>query len=416
MIELAKRLYPIARSLTGPGCEQTLRIIGEYLPGLQVHAVASGTQVYGWTVPPEWIIRDAWIETPSGERICQFRQHPLHVVGYSIPIDRTVDLDELQAHLYSLPHQSSAIPYVTSYYKRAWGFCLPDTLRQTLRPGQYRVFIDSELKEDGNLIYGDYVLPGQTDREIIFSTDICHPYMAENETSGMVVVTELARRLRAKPGRFTYRFLFTPETIGAIVYKASREDWQNIAAGCHVYCVGRMLTGYRDMLKFTLGPEPTLADRIARASGRLTRLWTERDSDERQYCHPPTTWPFVALTRGTDFTGYHTSLDTLDLLSESALEEAVIVLERFAEAAEVNAVYESVYPCEPQLSRFDLYPHASLPNAISNVRGLLNVIGACDGKRDLVDVAIATGVSVPFARCLLEQLVEVGQMKRTCDR
>jgi len=410
MIELAKRLYPIARSLTGPGVEQTLQIIGEFLPQLEVHSIPSGAEVYGWTVPRVWTIRDAWIETPAGERICRFTDHPLHLVGYSVPVDLTLDLAELQTHLHSLPDLPEAIPYVTAYYSRKWGFCLSDRLRQTLKQGRYRVFIDSSL-DSGSLIYGEHVLPGQTKQEIVFSTNICHPYMAENETSGMVVVAELAKRLRARSSRFTYRFLFTPETIGAISYKHKRrDDWQNIVAGCHVYCVGRA----ESPLQFILGPEPelTLADRIARVSRLPTSCWVARGSDERQYCHPPQSWPFVAPTRGTSFREYHTSFDTPILLSAIALEESVNALEQFVEAVELNAIYAPVYPCEPQLSACGLYPDTSLPGAINAVRSTLAVIGACNGVRNLVDVALAANTSVRFAHDILARLAATGQMKR----
>lgn len=394
MLELIKRLYPIARSLTGPGVEKTLSILSDYVGGLEIHQVPSGTKIWGWTVPPVWSIRNAWIECPDGRKICNFTENSLHVVGYSEPIDVKIDLEDLQKHLHSRTDLTDAIPYVTSYYRRTWGFCLQDRIRRTLGPGKYRVMIDSEFDHGGDLLYGEYTLPGATDREVLFSTNICHPHMAENETSGIAVVAELSRRLSRQPHRFTYRFLFLPETIGAICYKYKRQrDRHMIVAGCHVYCVGRA----DQQLAFIVGPPIDLASRAARAVGKLIyALVTDRGSDERQFCHPPDPWPYVALTRGTTFREYHTSLDRPELLKDSAIEESLTWLEDFAHALESNVQCRLKYPCEPFFEPIEIYS-----------REALDVAYACHGS-ELIDIAANLKIPIRSVERILTILQEHG--------
>ena len=240
MHELATRLFPICRSLTGDGVRETLGILGEYLPGLSIVEVPSGSAAFDWIVPDEWNITGAYLEGPDGSRIIDFVDSNVHVVSYSEPVDATLSLSELQAHLHSDEILPDAIPYVTSYYNRTWGFCLPFNLHQALPEGTYRAVIDSTL-EPGHLTYGEFVIPGDSDEEVFISTYICHPSLANNELSGPVVATALARWLMTLPQRrYTYRFAFVPESIGALTYASRNLDSlrAKVIAGFNLTCIG----------------------------------------------------------------------------------------------------------------------------------------------------------------------------------
>lgn len=365
MLQLARELFPLNRSLTGPGVRETLHILQREMPKLEMHSVPSGSEVFGWTVPKEWHCEDAYIVTPSGEKICKFSHSNLHVVGYSTPVDTAMPLEELNAHLHSLPSVPEAIPYATSYYKETWGFCLSEHQRKILPKGNYRAVIKSKLY-DGLLNWAEFALPGDTEAEVLFSTNICHPSMFDNELSGIVVVTELAKRIAARPARrYSYRFLFIPETIGSIVYKhlAARGERPVPIVGCAVYCVGRV--GAPHIVMATTFD--CRANRAAQSVGAKMLDWyTWRASDERQFCHLPESWPVCGFTMNPpgNWPGYHTSLDNMDVASEQTLYASVDWLESWALAVERAEYRAPEFPCEPQLSRRGLYRTLSTVAAV----------------------------------------------------
>lgn len=412
MYEWARELFPITRSLTGEGVRETLAYLQRLLPGLQVHSVASGTPAFDWTVPNEWNIRDAFIADRSGRRIVDFRQSNLHVVGYSTPVEGWYSREELDRHLHSLPGQPDAIPYVTSYYSPAWGFCLSHRQRGTLGDDQYFVKIDSDL-EPGVLNYGELLLPGRESREVLLSTYVCHPSLANNELSGPVVATALARWLERLPERrFSYRIIFVPETIGSIVYLSRHLEHlkRHVAAGFVLTCVG-------DERAYSYLPSRrgnTLADRAARLAFRdlgiapVTYSFLDRGSDERQYCSPRVDLPVCSIMRSryTVYPEYHTSLDNLDLISQAGLGGAFRVYRRALELLEANRIYEAVVPCEPQLGKRGLYPSLSKVGGAEHLRTMMNLLAYADGGSDLLAIADTIGADALECAAVARELTD----------
>ena len=419
---LATKLYPICRSLTGPGVRETLRILQRELPDLTLHEVPSGTRCFDWTVPPEWSIREAYIADEDGRRVVDFANHTLHVVGYSTPVDAVMGLDELRPHLHSLPELPDAIPYVTSYYKERWGFCLSHRQLQSLAPGQYRVRIDSTLAP-GSLTYGELLIPGQRDDEIFLSTYVCHPSMGNNELSGPVVTTEIARWLGSlKDRRYSYRIVFIPETIGSLVYLSRNlgDMKRRIVAGFNVTCVG-------DDRAYSYLPSrqtDTLADRAALhalqhqagAEGFVRYSFLDRGSDERQYCSPGVDLPVATIMRSKygAYPEYHTSLDDLSLISPAGLSGGISAIAKAILAIETNGRYRATVLGEPQLGRRGLYPTLGTRDGNLVVRKLMGVLAYSDGKHDLLAIADLMGVPVWELSEVAQQLL-AHELLADCD-
>ena len=395
MYSWAEDLFPICRSITGPGVRKTLLYFKEFLPDLEIHSVPTGTKAFDWVVPNEWFIQDAYIEDSHGNKIVDFENNNLHIVGYSQPIDEWMDLSTLNNHLHSLPDQPDAIPYVTSYYDTNWGFCLTHRQRELLKKERYHVVIESELKH-GVLNYGELIIKGDTDEEVLLSTYICHPSMANNELSGPVVTAGIAQWLnQLRNQRYTYRIVFIPETIGSIVYlsKNLKHMKKHTIAGLVLTCIG-------DDRDYSLMPSrsgDTLIDRVASyALNHYVKTYTrysylDRGSDERQYCSPGVDLPVCSImrTKYNVYPEYHTSLDDLTLISSDGLKGGFDIIKKTIEILEFNQVYKNKTPCEPQLGKYDLYPTISIKGSkqreLSNL--MLNILAYADGDNDILEIS-----------------------------
>lgn len=414
MYQWATHLFPICRSITGPGFRESLAFLNTLAPEMTVHSVPSGTRAFDWEVPDEWTIRDAYIADESGKRLIDFRESNLHVMGYSTPVDAWLSREELDKHLHFLPDQPDAIPYVTSYYARRWGFCLTQRQRDALGTGRYHVVIDSDLKP-GELNYGEIILPGREASEILLSTYLCHPSLANNELSGPVVTTALARWLaRLENRRHTYRIVFVPETIGSIVYLS-----RNLAHMKRVTKAGFVVTCVGDERAYSFLPSrngDTLADRAADLAFRDLKIdpvrysYLDRGSDERQYCSPGADLPVCSImrTKYASYPEYHTSLDDLSLISQAGLEGAFGVLQRAIEILEANRIYRACQPCEPQLGKRGLYPTISTRSSHAQVRDMMNVLTYCDGQRDLMVIAETISLDVLECARICGRLLDAG--------
>ena len=420
MYRLAEAIFPLCRSITGDGARQTLKMLSDYVAQdgapFTIHEVPSGTQVFDWTVPREWKVREAYIENERGERVIDMRENNLHVMGYSVPVDAWVTLDELKQHIYTQPDQPDAIPYVTSYYKERFGFCMSEAQLRSLPDGKYHMVIDSELF-DGSLTYADLVLPGESDREIMIASYVCHPSMANNECSGPVVLAALARYVQNIPKRrYTYRFVLNPETIGSITYlsKNYKHLQEKLEAGIVLSCVGDDRA--YSMVHSRYGD--TMADKslmnILRGRENFKEYsFLHRGSDERQYNAPGIDLPVVGFCRSKygEYPEYHTSADDMGLISPSGLQGSYEAMTEWIQAMEHNRKYKTTVLCEPQLGKRGLYPTISKKDNYDGIAAMTNFIAYADGRNDLVDISERIGVSVAVLIPIAEKLKKAGLLE-----
>jgi aminopeptidase-like protein len=402
-------LYPIGRSLTGDGVRETLRRLGQLLP-LAVREVPSGTRVLDWTVPPEWNLRDAWIENSRGERIVDVRRSTLHVVAYSRPVRARLALAELRPHLFSLPEHPDWIPYRTSYYADGWGFCLRDRQLRALPDDRYEVCIDATLGP-GSLTYGECELPGELEDEILVSTHVCHPSLCNDNLSGMVIAAFLGQRLAAQPRRHTYRLLFVPGTIGSITWLALNESrLHRIAHGLVLTCLGDPGPPTYKRSRRGQAPIDRAAAHVLAARGRHDLLdFSPWGYDERQFCSPGFNLPVGCLMRTPHgrFAQYHTSADDLDFVRPDALEDSLAACAAILDLVDRDRVFVNRQPKgEPHLGRRGLYPPmGGAPQATAQL-ALLWVLNLSDGRHSLLDIAERSGLPFDVVHRAATRLVE----------
>ena len=399
---LVQQLFPICRSITGDGVRRTLAILGEYLPDLQVHEVPTGTPALDWIVPREWNVRDAWVKNQRGERVIDFQEHNLHLMSYSVPVHGWFTRAELNEHLHSLPAQPDLIPYRTSYYVDAWGFCLAHSQRLALPDELYEVCIDSTLAP-GSLTYGELLLPGETDEEVLISSHICHPSLANDNLSGLAVATFLAQYLAQAPRRYSYRFVFVPGTIGAITWLSRNFDAvERVQHGLVLTLLGQ--NGpftYKQSRRGTAAIDRAAALVLDQAGvPHAVRPFSPYGYDERQYCSPGFDLPVGCLSRTPfgEFPEYHTSADNLDFVSPATLQASLELVQNILAVLDANRRYRNRSPYgEPQLGRRGLYNNVGGdPEGADWQMTLLWVLNLSDGQHSLLDIAERAGL--PFGR------------------
>ena len=414
MFARAAELFPICRSIMGKGVRDTFDILLRFMPDMKLYEVPTGTKVFDWEIPNEWTIRDAYIENESGERIVDMKVNNLHVMGYSTPVDEWMSLPELREHIYTLPDQPDLIPYCTSYYSERWGFCMSQDQLDGLADGKYHAYIDSDLKS-GSLTYGELLIPGESDKEIFFSSYICHPSMANNECSGPVLMTKLAEYIKAMPDRrYSYRLVLLPETIGAITYISRNLEVmkKNIIAGFNLTCVGDDRTYSIVHSKYA----NTLADRVLMnvLKGHYPDFceysYLERGSDERQYQAPGVDIPLVCFCRSKYhvYPEYHTSGDNLDIISPDGLAGSLDVMLKCIEALENDRKYKIKCLCEPQFGKRGLMPTTSNKNSYKDTLILKDIAAYADGTNDIFELSDHIGHSVHDMLPTIKKMEEAG--------
>ena len=416
--DYCRELFYINRSITGNGVRETLKSISKKVNNFQINEVSSGTKCFDWKVPKEWNVNDAFIADEKGNKIIDFKDNNIHLVGYSKAVDKVVPYNELMNKLYTIPEMPNVIPYITSYYSEDWGFCVTENQKNNLKKQNYHVKIDSSLK-NGSLTYGEVLIKGESKKEIIFSTYICHPSLANDNLSGPVLATYLAMYLqKIKKLRFSYRFIFIPETIGAIAYlnKNLNNLKKNTYAGFILTCVGD--NNNYSYLSSRNGDN--ICDIAALHVLNYSKVqykkysFLDRGSDERQYSSPGIDLPFCSVMRSKygEFDEYHTSLDNLDFVSPEGFEGSYNMHKKIIDLFECNFKYKSIILAEPQLGKRGLYPNKSTKKSHEKVRDMMNLISYSDGKKSLLEIANEIKVPIWDLSLLASKLIEHKILKK----
>jgi aminopeptidase-like protein len=416
MMAMAKRLFPICRSLTGNGVRDTLRVLAEYLP-IHIREVPTGTQMFDWTAPQEWNIRDAYIKDSAGNRVVDFHQSNLHVMGYSIPVRRKMSLAELRPHLFSLPAQPDLVPFRTSYFRRDWAFSLSHRQLEAMQDAEYEVCIDSSL-EDGFLTYGEALLPGEIEDEILITTHVCHPSLANDNVSGMVLAALLGKSLAARHRRHTYRFLFVPAQLGSIAWLAANEHRTAlIKHGIVLVAVGDSGTPtYKRSRQGNATVDRAMAHLLGHAGAHEILEFWPHGNDERQFCSPGFNLPVGAFMRTPcgRFPEYHTSADNLGFIRPECLADSMTRCMDLFDLLDGDATYLNLNPkCEPQLGRRGLYRLTGDATGGGKVKELpiLWTLNLSDGSHTLLDIAERSGYSFGEIRAAASALEQCGLLE-----
>jgi aminopeptidase-like protein len=403
--KLAKNeLFPICRSITGNGVRKTLKIIKKNFPKLKIHEIPSGTKVFDWNVPPEWNIDDAYVIDKNNKKIIDFKKNNLHLIGYSTPINKILSKKKLFKNIHSLPKQPKAIPYITSYYKKYWGFCINHKQKlffekQYKNNDKFKVVIKSNFKKNGSLTYGELIIPGRSKKEILISTYVCHPSLANNELSGPIVSLCLINHFhKIKNLKKTLRFIFIPETIGSITYLSKHLEYlkQNVIGGYNLTCIGDERQYSCMLSKYENTPSDTaIIETFKKLKIRFKKYsFLERGSDERQYNSPGIDLPIASIfrTKYAKYPEYHTSLDNFSLVTERGIRGGYKVAKTAIELLLNKIIPKNNVLCEPQMGKRNLRPSLTIKDKealspFSFSKNLTNFLQYADGKNDLTKIS-----------------------------
>lgn len=407
LFELISKLFPICRSITGDGVRKSLSIIGEHIT-LKIKEVPSGTKAYDWIVPDEWNISNAYVKDPAGNKIIDFKNSNLHIVSYSIPKNCKLSLEELKPHLFSSPERPNSIPYITSYYDKNWGFCLTHNQLSKLKDGEYEILIDSSLS-CGHLTYGEFVIPGETTDEVLLTCYVCHPSLCNDNLSGVALLTMLSKYLKSLSLKFTYRFLFIPETIGSIVWLHENEDHlHHIKYGLVATCLGDSGTLTYKKTRTGKNEIDLIAEYVLKNSNDASKIidYSPIGSDERQFCSPGFNLPVGSLMRTpySEFPEYHTSDDNLNFIKKEKLFDSFLKYLEIIFIIENNKKFENLNPkCEPNLGKRGLYNLFGTSKKDNKTKAILWLLNFSDGKHSLLDISVKSGI-------LFNQLFDVANL------
>ena len=414
--DLMKELWPFCRSITGNGVRDTLNIIKNKINDLRIIEVPSGTKCFDWKIPKEWNVKDAYVIDPDGKKVIDFKKSNLHLVNYSSSINREMDFEELDKNLYSLPDKPNAIPYVTSYYKNSWGFCIEENKRKKLKKGKYRVMIDSS-HENGFLTYGELYIKGQIKKEVFISTYICHPSMANNELSGPCLTAFISKYLLNKKNKYSYRIIFIPETIGSIYYLSKNLEVlkNNVLAGFNINCVGD--DNNWSFLASKNGNN--YCDMISRRVLKKLKInykeysFLERGSDERQYCSPGVDIPVCSIMRSKydTYKEYHTSLDNLNFVSSEGLNKSFNIYKEIFDSIEADIIPIAKNLGEPMMSKRGLRPTTGIRGSANSGKDIMNFLIYSDGKNSLFEISEKIKISMDKASIIMRDLVKLNLIK-----
>ncbi|MEA3314780.1 MAG: DUF4910 domain-containing protein [Campylobacterota bacterium] len=410
--DLFSTLFPINRSITGDGFRESLDILSKHIP-IKKLEYKSGKKCFDWEVPQEWNIKDAWVKNSNGDKIINFKEHNLHILGYSEPINKKVSKDELMEHIYTLKEKPNAIPYRTSYYKRRWGFCVEYEKMDMFIDDEYEVFIDSELK-DGSLTIGECFIKGESEEEVLLTTYMCHPSMANNELSGPITLTMVAKYLLEQKLEKSYRILFMPETIGSIVYLSDnyKKLQQKVIAGFTMAQVGIKNNLVLKKTKQDDSLINRIFDHIYKYNEKpynLKKFSPVGGGDQRQFCTQGINLPMAYISRvyEANYYEYHTSLDSLDIISYETIVDTIKSILNIIKIIEINKVYQNLFPyCEPQLGKRGLHTTIAGGKGSDDLNIIKYLLSYCDGENDLLNITNITGVSIYDLQIVVDKLLD----------